>query len=36
MRLLSIPGLPYIVTHRVQDETVRIVAVFHTSRNRQF
>jgi toxin ParE1/3/4 len=36
IRLLSVPGLPYIVIHRVQDETVKIVAVFHTSRNRQF
>ena len=35
-RLLSVPGLPYIVIHRVQDETVKIAAVFHTSRNRQF
>ena len=36
IRLLSVPGLPYIVIHRVQDETVKIAAVFHTSRNRQF
>jgi toxin ParE1/3/4 len=35
-RLLSVPGLPYIVIHRVQDETVKIAAVFHTSRNRRF
>jgi toxin ParE1/3/4 len=36
IRLLSVPGLPYVVIHRVQDETVKIAAVFHTSRNRQF
>jgi toxin ParE1/3/4 len=35
-RLLSIPGLPYIIIHRIRDDTVRIVAVFHTSRNRRF
>lgn len=36
VRLLSVTGLPYIVIHRIRDDTVRIVAVFHTSRNRQF
>jgi toxin ParE1/3/4 len=36
VRLLSVPGLPYIVIHRVQSDTVRVVAIFHTSRNRQF
>jgi toxin ParE1/3/4 len=36
IRLLSVPGLPYIVIHRVQSDTTRIVAIFHTSRNRQF
>jgi len=36
VRLLSVTGLPYIVIHRVDDQTVRIVAVFHTSRNRRF
>jgi toxin ParE1/3/4 len=35
-RLLSVPNLPYVVIHRVQDETVKIVAIFHTSRNRRF
>jgi toxin ParE1/3/4 len=34
--LLSVPGLPCVVIHRVQDETVKIVAIFHTSRNRRF
>jgi toxin ParE1/3/4 len=36
VRLLSVPGLPYIVIHRVRSDVVRIVAVFHTSRDRQF
>jgi toxin ParE1/3/4 len=36
VRLLSVAGLPYIVIHRIRDDTVRIVAVFHTSRNRRF
>lgn len=36
IRLLSIPGLPYVVIHRVQDDTVKVAAVFHTSRDRQF
>ena len=36
IRLLSVPGLPYVVIHRVQHETVKIAAVFHTSRNRRF
>jgi plasmid stabilization system protein ParE len=36
MRLLTVPGLPYVVIHRVQDETVKIAGVLHTSRNRQF
>lgn len=35
-RLLSVPGLPYIVIHRVRNDIVRIVAVFHTSRDRRF
>jgi toxin ParE1/3/4 len=35
-RLLSIPGLPYVLIHRVDADTVSIVAVFHTSRNRRF
>ena len=36
VRLLSVTGLPYIVIYRVGDETVHVVAVFHTSRNRRF
>jgi toxin ParE1/3/4 len=35
-RLLSVPGLPFVVIHRVRGDAVSIVAVFHTSRNRQF
>jgi toxin ParE1/3/4 len=35
-RLISVPGLPYIVIHRIRGDAVSIVAVFHTSRNRQF
>jgi toxin ParE1/3/4 len=36
IRLLSVPGLPYVVIHRVQQDTVKIVVVFHTARNRRF
>jgi toxin ParE1/3/4 len=36
VRLLSVTGLPYIAIHRVSGDTVKIVAVFHTSRNRRF
>ncbi|MGH6670782.1 MAG: type II toxin-antitoxin system RelE/ParE family toxin [Xanthobacteraceae bacterium] len=36
VRLLSVSGLPYIVIRRIRDDTIRIVAVFHTSRNRRF
>ena len=36
IRLLSVPGLPYVVIHRVQEDVVKIVAVFHTARNRRF
>ncbi len=36
IRLISVPGLPYVVIHRIRGDTVSIVAVFHTSRNRQF
>jgi toxin ParE1/3/4 len=35
-RLLSVAGLPYIVIHRVSGDAVKIVAIFHTSRNRRF
>jgi toxin ParE1/3/4 len=36
VRLVPVPGLPYVVIHRVRDNAISIVAVFHTSRNRQF
>ena len=36
IRLLSVTGLPYVVIHRIADGVVRIVAVFHTSRDRRF
>jgi toxin ParE1/3/4 len=36
VRLVSVPGLPYVVIHRVRQNAVAIVAVFHTSRDRQF
>ena len=36
IRLLSVPGLPYVVIHRIQEETVKIVAVFHIARDRGF
>jgi toxin ParE1/3/4 len=35
-RYLSVAGLPYVIIHRIQGESVQIVAVFHTARNRQF
>jgi toxin ParE1/3/4 len=35
-RLMSVPGLPYVVIHRIRGDSVSIVAVFHSSRNRQF
>jgi toxin ParE1/3/4 len=34
-RLLVVPGLPYIVVHRVSDETIDIIAVLHTARRRR-
>ena len=34
-RLLAVPGLPYIVVHRVRDDAVDIVAVLHTARKRR-
>jgi plasmid stabilization system protein ParE len=34
-RLLVVPGLPYVVVHRVGDETIDIVAVLHTARRRR-
>lgn len=35
-RFMSVPGLSYILIHRIETDKVSIVAVFHTSRNRQF
>jgi toxin ParE1/3/4 len=35
-RLLSVSGVPYIVIHRVGGDSVKIVAIFHTSRDRRF
>jgi toxin ParE1/3/4 len=34
-RLLAVPGVPYIVVHRVRGETVDILAVLHTARRRR-
>jgi toxin ParE1/3/4 len=34
-RLLAVPGVPYIVVHRVRGETVDILAVIHTARRRR-
>ena len=34
-RLLPVPGLPYIVVHRVHGDTVEIIAILHTARNRR-
>jgi toxin ParE1/3/4 len=34
-RLLAVPGVPYIVVHRVREETVDILAVIHTARRRR-
>jgi len=34
-RLLAVPGLPYVVIHRVLPDRVQILAVFHTARNRR-
>ena len=33
--LLAVPGLPYIVVHRVRGDTVEIIAVLHTARERR-
>lgn len=30
----SVPGLPYVVPYRVRGETVEILRIFHTSRER--
>lgn len=34
-RILSVPGLPYVVIHRIVMESVAILAVFHTARGRR-
>lgn len=34
-RLLSVPDLPYIAVYRVDQGIVKVVAVFHTARNRR-
>jgi toxin ParE1/3/4 len=34
-RILSVPGLPYIVVHRVRGSVVDILAVVHTARRRR-
>ena len=36
IRLLSVTGLPYIVIHRIDGSLVKIVAIFHTARDRRF
>jgi toxin ParE1/3/4 len=35
-RFLSVAGLPYVIIHRIHGESVQIVAIFHTARNRRF
>jgi toxin ParE1/3/4 len=34
-RLLVVPGTPYLVVYRVRPETIDIVAVLHSARNRR-
>jgi toxin ParE1/3/4 len=34
-RLLAVPDVPYIVVHRVHADTVEILAVLHTARQRR-
>ena len=34
-RLLAVPGVPYIVVHRVGADVVEILAVLHTARQRR-
>jgi hypothetical protein len=31
-----VAGLPYVIIHRIQGESVQIVADFHAARNRRF
>jgi addiction module RelE/StbE family toxin len=35
-RLLSVPGVPYIVVHRVRRDQIDVLTILHTSRNRPF
>jgi addiction module RelE/StbE family toxin len=34
-RILAVPGLPYVVIHRVHGDAVDIVAVIHSARQRR-
>ena len=34
-RILAVPGLPYVVIHRVHEDVVDIVAVIHSARQRR-
>jgi toxin ParE1/3/4 len=34
-RLLVVPGLPYVVVHRVREDAIDIIAVLHTARRRR-
>lgn len=34
-RLLAVPGLPYIVVHRVRGDMVDVLAVLHTAQRRR-
>jgi plasmid stabilization system protein ParE len=34
VREWSVPGLPFVVPYRLSGDTVEIVRIFHTSRNR--
>jgi toxin ParE1/3/4 len=34
-RVLVVPGLPYVVIHRVREEEVDIIAVLHAARKRR-
>jgi toxin ParE1/3/4 len=34
-RLLAVPGVPYIVVHRVRNDAVDIIAVLHTARKKR-
>jgi addiction module RelE/StbE family toxin len=34
-RLLVVPGLPYVVVHRVSEDAIDVIAVLHTARRRR-